>query len=521
MRKLLVPYLLFFVLNPVLSKDYLITDFAAKSDGITLSTSQIQAAIDQANKDGGGKVVVPHGVFLTGTLFLKSNVEFFLEKDAQLLGSINAKDYIKVQNDYALIIARDQQNVAITGEGTINGRGGQLALVIDSLHHTGAMVDEGYNYRRMRPGTRPNLVKMSNCVNARVEGIHALNAANWVLRFDKCDQLVINRVHVESDVYWNNDGIDMEDCKNVKITNSFVNAADDAICLKSNDAESFCDQVFISNNTIRSSASAIKFGTASYGGFKNVTIENITIYDTYRSALAFEAVDGGVIENITATNIFAVNTGNAIFIKLGHRNVDGEIGSIRNITVSQLHVHIPFEAPDLNYNIRGPELPFFHNPFPASITGLPGHYVENVTLEDVSISYPGRANEAYAHVSLWRLDDVPENASVYPEFTMFGELPSWGFYMRHVNGLSLKNIRVSVRDDDFRPAYIFDDVKNLTLEGGNISSKSNNDQVVLKDSENVNIKHLIVDGNVLEIVPSYGENSDVEGVKLIKRSSTD
>jgi hypothetical protein len=93
--------------------------------------------------------------------------------------------------------------------------------------------------------------------------------------------------------------------------------------------------------------------------------------------------------------------------------------------------------------------------------------------------------------------------------------------MRHVNGLSLKNIRVSVRDDDFRPAYIFDDVKNLTLEGGNISSKSTNDQVVLKDSEKVNIKHLIVDGNVLEIVPSYGENSDVEGVKLIKRSSMD
>jgi hypothetical protein len=89
--------------------------------------------------------------------------------------------------------------------------------------------------------------------------------------------------------------------------------------------------------------------------------------------------------------------------------------------------------------------------------------------------------------------------------------------MRHVNGLSLKNIRLSVRDDDFRPAYIFDDVKNLTLEGGNISSTSSNHQVILKDSENVLIKHLIVNRNDLEIAPSYGENTNVEGVKVIKR----
>lgn len=497
-----------------LAKEYVITDFGAINDGLTLSSSAIQTAIDQANKDGGGKVIIPNGIFLSGTLAMKSNVELYLDKGAVLLGSIDINDYYRIEGDNALIIARDQHDIMISGEGTINGRGQELALALDSLHHSGILVDKGYNYRRMRPGGRPNLMKINNCTNVKITGIRAQNATDWVLRIHKCDQLEIDRIHIYSDAFWNNDGIDIEDCKNVRITNSYINAADDGICLKSNDPNSFCDQVYIANNTIRSSASAIKFGTASAGGFKNVTIEDITIYDTFRSALAFEAVDGGTIENITATNIFASNTGNAIFIKLGHRNVNGEIGAIRNISIKNLHVHIPAEAPDLKYKIRGPELPFFHNPFPASITGLPGHDVENVTIEDINISYPGGANEGYAHVALWRLDSVPERSEKYPEFHMFGELPSWAFYVRHVNGLSMKNVRLSVRDNDFRPAYVFDDVKNLILEGGSITSQSNNPQVIIKDTEKVQFDNVKVDGNDLTMVPAYGENSDVKGVDL-------
>jgi len=521
MRKLLIGSLLLIFHSLLNAKDYEITSFGAKSGGIDICTVAIQSAIDKASKEGGGKVIVPKGIFLTGTIFLKNNVELHVQKDAVLLGSTLVDDYQKVNGDYALLIATDQQNIAISGEGTIDGQGGKLALAIDSLHHAGIMVDKGYNYRRMRPGSRPNLVKMNRCQHVKITGIRALNAASWVLRLNKCEQLEIDRVQVESDVFWNNDGIDIEDCKKVRIINSYINAADDAVCLKSNDPNSYCDEVYIANNTIRSSASAIKFGTASFGGFKNVTIEDITIYDTFRSALAFEAVDGGAIENIYVTNVFAVNTGNAVFIKLGHRNVNGLVGTIKNITIKGLHVHIPFGAPDLQYNIRGPELPFFHNPFPASITGLPGHLVENVTLEDVSISYPGRANEAYAHVPLWRLDSVPESASQYPEFHMFGELPSWGFYVRHVDGLALKNVRISVRDNDFRPAYVFDDVKDLSLEGGSITSLGDHTAVVLKDTQSVQIKNVKVDGNDLEFVSSYGENAEVSGVKLLKKTSID
>src|SRR5690606_7229286 len=118
-------------------------------------------------------------------------------------------------------------------------------------------------------------------------------------------------------------------------------------------------------------------------------------------------------ENVVVNNVSATTTGNALFIKLGHRNVGGEIGAIKNITVKNLNVHIPFAKPDLKYNIRGPESPFFHNVFPASITGLPGNDVENITLENVSISYPGRGNKGYAHMPTWRLNSVPEQATSY------------------------------------------------------------------------------------------------------------
>ncbi|MEP3388345.1 MAG: glycosyl hydrolase family 28 protein [Reichenbachiella sp.] len=514
MRFFFTTGLLMLVFSGVMSKDYNIMDFGALPDGKTFATQAIQEAIDKASDKGGGKVIIPDGTFLSGTIVLKSNVELYLEEGAVLLGSIDIQDYDRIKNDHALIIARDQKDIMISGKGVINGRGQELALAMDSLHHSGNAIDKGYNHRRLRPAGRPNLIKMSNCSNVKITDIKAMNGTNWVIRLDKCDQLVIDRIHIDSDAFWNNDGIDIEDCKNVRITNSYVNAADDGICLKSNDPQSYCDQVYIANNTVRSSASAIKFGTRSNGGFKNIVIEDITIYDTFRSALAFEAVDGGVIENITATNVFAVNTGNAIFIKLGHRNVDGEIGSIRNITIKNLDVHIPFETPDLKYKIRGPQLPFFHNPFPASISGLPGHDVENVTIEDVSISYPGRADRGYAHMDLWRLDDVPENESQYPEFSMFGELPSWGFYVRHVNGLKLKNVRLSVRDVDFRPAYVFDDVKNLTLEGGSITSLSNNDQLILKDTKQVVLENLISDGEKIIEVPGYGTNTEVSGVEV-------
>ena len=151
-------------------------------------------------------------------------------------------------------------------------------------------------------------------------------------------------------------------------------------------------------------------------------------------------MDGGAIDNILVDGITARNTGNAIFIRLGQRAGDHS-GSIHNVTIKNVDVEIPFVRPDIDYDLRGPEVDFFHNPFPSSICGIPGNAISNVTLENIRISYPGRSSRGMAYMPLDRLADVPEEIKSYPEFSMFGELPSWAFYVRHVQGLTMKTSR--------------------------------------------------------------------------------
>ncbi|MRX40994.1 glycoside hydrolase family 28 protein [Flavobacterium sp. LC2016-23] len=461
-------------------KDYLVTSFGAIGDGKTLNTKAIQKTIDAANKNKGGRVVFSKGRFLSGSIVLKNGVELFFEEGAVLLGSTNPDDYPKYEGIRALIVANEAKNIAVNGKGSIDGQGRELALAIDSLHHTGVRIDPKYNYRRMRPEDgRGKLISFVKCDSITMINITLKNSPGWVQCFTECKNIVIDSMKVNSTAYWNNDGIDVNGCENVRITNCNVNAADDGICLKSESPGLQNNNIYIANCTIRSSANAVKFGTGSYGSFKNVTVENIEVYDTFRSAIAIESVDGAEIENIKVSNITAVNTGNAILIRLGHRNGD-KPGYIKNVSIKNVKVQVPFGRPDIDYDLRGPEVDYFHNPFPASIAGIPGHLVENVTLENIEITYPGRASKGMAYHPLSRLKDVKENINGYPEFTMFGELPSWGFYVRHADGIEMKNIKLILEKEDFRPAFVFDDVKNLTMKAIDMPSDKIN-QIVFKD----------------------------------------
>ena len=284
------------------------------------------------------------------------------------------------------------------------------------------------------------------------------NSAAWGLSFDLCKDLTLRKLNITNRAYWNNDGIDITDCHNVVINKCRINSADDGICLKSYHTDGANDSITISDCHIRSSASAVKFGTASWGAFRNVRIDNIRIRDTFRSAIAIESVDGAVIENIHITDIKAKNTGNAIFIRLGHRS-GSKPGKIENIRIENMKVKIPFARPDINYDLRGPEPDFFHNPLPSSISGIPGYPIRNIILGNITISCPGRASKGMAYIPLTRLNDIPENINGYPEFTMFGELPCWGLFLRHVDGIRLDNVRLKLRHRDFRPDIIKIDVK--------------------------------------------------------------
>lgn len=480
------------------AQHYDINDFGATADGVTLNTKVIQDAIDKVSKNYGGRIVFSPGTYLTGSIELKDGVELFLEKGAVLKGSTNPYDYYKLYSvekpvspkkddlsELALIMALNASNIKLTGPGTIDGQGLDLALAIDSLHHIGKRIDENYNERRKRPSEtmRPKLFRLSGCKNVTVRGLQLKNSACWGLSFELCHNLILDSLKVINRAYWNNDGMDITDCQKVRVTNCDVNSADDGICLKSYYPGYSNDSIYIANCTIRSSASAIKFGSASYGGFKNITIENIKVFDTFRSAIAIESVDGALIENIRVNNIVARNTGNALFIRLGHRGGKSP-GIVRNIYISNMDVEVPFGRPDEAYDLRGPEVNFFHNPFPASIVGIPSHSIENVKLEDITITYPGRATKGMAYVPVTDLDRVPEQIKEYPEFSMFGELPAWALYVRHAQEIEMKNIQLNLENKDFRPAFVFDDVNKISMQNVKIP-EANKKQVVLKDVENI------------------------------------
>lgn len=445
-----------------------ITDFGAVADGKTKNTLAIQTAIDKANKMGGAIVVVPAGRYLTGVLHLKSNVELHLAQNATLLASTSRIDY-GARDASALITSRGQHNIALTGKGVVIGQSVALLNDINRMLNAGTLFDatwktvNPWHQMRTTESNRPKLIEFKYCDSVLVKGISLKDGLCWIQDYINCTNVVIDSINVESNSYWNNDGLDVTDSQNVIISNCFINAADDGICLKSEDRYSGCENVLIANCTVRSSANGVKFGTASYGGFRKITIRSITVYDTYRSAIALESVDGGVLEDVDVRNIKATNTGNAILLRLGHRNKDSVVSRLRNVYVGNVTVDVPAGKPDKGYNMEGPELRYPHNVMPSSITGLPGHPVENIVLENIKINYEGGGNKATACFPMDSLTNVTENEAGYPEFSMFGELPVWGFYVRHVKGLTLMNVQFSYQKEDFRAACAFDDVEGLKI----------------------------------------------------------
>ncbi len=425
MKKAILVFLLAFLTGAAEAKiDINSAEAGLKADGTTLNTLLIQKAIDKIAAKGGGTFTFLPGCYLSGGIMLRTGVTLHLEDGATLLGSSNPYDYQEARiprtgrevdlTSKGLLMAVNVENVGLSGKGTIDGQGLALSLFVDSLHHTGEVIDPNYNIRRNRPSgyMRPNLLCFHGCKGVVIRDLDMRSSAGWGLSFDNCEYMELKNLKIENRAYWNNDGIDLGDCRHVLIDSCDVNAADDGICLKSNVAELCCYDVEIAHCKVRSSASAIKMGTASWGGFRRVNIHDIKVRDTFRSAIAIESVDGGIIDSISVENVHALNTGNAMFLRLGSRAGERK-GILRNVTVRNLYVEIPFGRPDEKYDLRGPEVDFFHNPFPSPICGLPGQCIENVTIENVEMVCPGRATKGMAYMPLWRIGDVPEQASNY------------------------------------------------------------------------------------------------------------
>jgi polygalacturonase len=446
-------------------KDYNASLFGIKSNGTTLNTTSIQKAIDYVSENGGGTLHFYVGRYLTGTVLLKSNVIVHLHEGAILLGSTNPYDYQPVAGAPTLVGAYQADNIAVIGQGVIDGQGRELAYNYLDQMQKGIIPG---NTRFDRPGYRSKAVYLRECSNVIFKNVTIKNGGDWTFVPDKCENMLVDSVTVIGHAFWNNDGIDIVDCRNFKLLNSFIDAADDAICFKSHDAKAANENVEVRNCVARSSASAIKFGTVSSGGYKNIRIVNNKVYNTHRSAITIAIPDGGYADNILVDSLYAYNTSNAIYLRIGARNTNRPAGTLKNVTIQNMYCEIPADKADTDYPYEGPVEDNPRNISPASIVGLEGgHDIENVTLRNIHLDYPGGGNVHYAFCSLKPsdLDSIPEMHRSYPEFSQFGELPAWAFWVRHAKNVVFENVTVTAKERDYRPAIVLQQVDGVTLKG--------------------------------------------------------
>lgn len=486
MKRYLLIFILLFQSLQIFAKDYPAALFNIYSDGITLNTNSIQFAIDYIHAQGGGRLVFNVGRYLTGSVYLKSNVTLHLEEGAVLLGSLNPLNYQK-NNWTALVFAFHQHNIGITGKGIIDGQGQYVARNVINIIGKGLMQDPLTDGRPEAP-SRPVLIYFDSCSNILMQGITLHHSSSWVELYDHCSDLKINNIHVDSKSFWNNDGIDIADCSHVAVTDSYIDADDDGICLKSFDEKSGCSDVLIQNCIIRSSANAIKFGTASHGIFQDVHIINNKVFNTYRSAIALEAVDGGTVENISVDGLDVYNTGNLIFLRIGER-VTGKIGRLENVQFSNIHAEIAPNKPDEGYEYEGPIEDMPRNISPAIvIAGLPGANISDISFKKITINHPGGGNPFFAKVPLDSLNKISELPKNYPEFSMFGELPAWAIFARHADRLQFDNMDLSCQKDDFRVPIVLDDVHDAQFGSLKIKKPGKKKDFYLHKTNNINIK---------------------------------
>lgn len=432
------------------SADIDVADHGAKGDGATLDTASFQAAIDACSV--GDVVRVGAGQYVVGTLKLKSDMELHLAQGAELLGSLNLADYAKdIQGaiegpafDECLIYAENARNLRIAGQGSINGRGYEKNFPIK--------LEDG------SLGDRPMLIRFVNCQNIAFTGVTFKNAASWCTHLVDCDDVVVRNLTIDSHVNRNNDGLDLDGCKNVLIENCNIRSGDDAICPKSTTTR-ICGNIVVKNCRVESNTAAFKCGTSSRGGFRNIHVSDCDFSSSRMGAIKLLMVDGGILENVTIENIVANNVEGPVFIRLANRGrmYDRPTEQIQKKDVAPEGAPVGAVKNILIRNVKATVTGGEKSRQGIMVSGIPGHRIKDVVLENIDVSFTGNGTaEDAANV-------VPEDVARYPEQFFFGVLPSHGLYIRHADGVVLRNVNVSLQNPDARPAIVCDDVDGLRI----------------------------------------------------------
>ena len=438
---------------------YHVRDYGAKGDGKTLDHIAINKAIEAANADGGGQVVLSAGTYLCGSIRMKSNVDLHLTAGARILAApasmkaydesevFGAPEYQDGGHTYfhnSLIWAEGQQNISITGRGMIDGEG-----------LTKKDTEKAGNVQGGSIGTGDKAIALKLCRNVTIRDITIYRGGHFAIIVTGCDIGTIDNVTIDT----NRDGIDIDCCKYFTVSNTKVNTPnDDAIVLKSSYALKrpvLCEHILITNcivtgyklgtfldgtyvpEKVNWVCGRIKLGTESNGGYRNITISNCSCM--WSSGLAFEVVDQGRMENIVVTNISLSHVHHyPIYITTGCRNRGPkertDVSSARDIYISNV------VADDCD-SLAG-----------IIITGMEGEPIRNVSLSDIRIQYRGGGKKV--------TKPYREQGTNYPEPRWAGPTPAYGLFARHVDGLQLRNVKFELMRPDERPDIILEDVKN-------------------------------------------------------------
>lgn len=440
--------------------------FGAVGDGITLDTAAVNRAIAAVAHAGGGIVRFPKGTYACHSIRLKSNITLLLDRQATILaapaGGYDAaepspwaayQDFGHTHFRNSLIWGEELHNVAILGPGLIWGKG----LSRDVIPIGGAP-------SALAPGAGNKAIALKNCSNVRLRDFSVLAGGHFAVLATGVDDLTVENLTIDT----NRDGIDIDSCRRVRVSRCRVNSPhDDSICLKSSFALGYAratEDVVISDcyvtgdyrigtlldgsyerlagaeqriRTRQCMMGRIKLGTESNGGFRNVTIENCVC--EHCLGLAFEAVDGGDLENVVIRGMTMRDIrGAPIFMRLGARlrgPAGIKVGALRGVTISGLTCRAPA------------------NSAPAIISGIPGYPIADIALREVDLLQEGGGAKRLAGIL------PPEADKVYPETDMFGQLPAQGLFARHVRNLELSRVSFRSLTPDARPVVWLDDVK--------------------------------------------------------------
>lgn len=454
--------------NNLGARIYNIRDYGAKGDGTTLDTAAVQAAIDACNKDHGGTVLVPAGVFVIGTVEIKSNVTLHISAGGKLLGSPDGKQYyaadaIPLSGDstlgdghVGLIFAIKAENITIEGPGTIDGNGNQ--------------------FRRPDPNTpppsgrggadRPYHLMFYQCTNVVVRDVYLFACAFHSLRIIQCTHAKFEGIRVFNHVISNNDGFHFISCQHVHISNCTIICQDDACALFGS-----CKFFTITNCTFSTRWSIFRFGG---GQAENIVVSNCLIYETYGCPIKIHCTPNSRFENMSFSNLIMKDVTGPIYIGAGAgrrasetaENADARPhGVVRNISFNNIRGNVVAQVKQY------PDVPFTSRINPGEerscivLTASGDGVVENISFADIHFTFEGGGTAEEAAIR-----NPPE---VVGEYFSIGPRPAYAMYARRVRGLTMSNVRFEVTKADVRPAVIFDHVQDAAVSG--LSAQGNKD----------------------------------------------